>query len=242
MNNFSRSDALTGITVVLILSATIAVAIYLSPTPVAERPVAIPAPTEQTLMDLAPSTSAIETAVFAGGCFWGIQAIFQHTQGVTNAVSGYAGGKQSDADYQLVSGGGTDHAEAVQVSFDPKAVSYGQLLQIFFSVAHDPTQLNGQYPDLGAQYRSAVFYHNAGQKIVAERYIAQLEAAQVFPRKIVTQVNALNGFFPAEKYHQNYAALHPGSSYIAQYDLPKIANFKSLMPTLYRDQAILVED
>jgi peptide-methionine (S)-S-oxide reductase len=169
-----------------------------------------------------------------------MQAVFQHTKGVLNAVSGYAGGKSSTADYETVSGGSSGHAESVQVSFDPKQVSYGQLLQIYFSVAHDPTQLNRQYPDVGTQYRSAIFYHDEGQKLVAERYIAQLDAAKVFEQKVVTQVDALDKFYPAEHYHQNYATLHPDSTYIAHFDLPKIGNLKAMFPTLYREAPVLV--
>lgn len=225
----------------LALAAVVLVAVlYASPNAVAEKAVPIPAPSAQALAGVAPSTQATETAVFAGGCFWGIQAVFQHTNGVLEAVSGYAGGQQKDAQYEAVSGGGTGHAEAVQVRFDPKLVSYAQLLQIYFSVAHDPTQLNRQYPDVGPQYRSAVFTTTPGQKQLTERYIAELNAAKVFPAQIVTQLGALTAFYPAEKYHQNYATLHPDARYIARYDLPKIANLKTMMPTLYREQPVLV--
>ncbi|WP_394788616.1 peptide-methionine (S)-S-oxide reductase MsrA [Rhodoferax sp.] len=224
----------------LMAGAVVLAAMYWSPNAVAEKPVAIPPPSAQALAGLAPATQASETVVFAGGCFWGIQAVFQHTNGVLEAVSGYAGGKKSDADYETVSGGRTGHAEVVQVRFDPKLVSYAQLLQIYFSVAHDPTQLNRQYPDVGTQYRSAVFYTSPAQKAVTERYIAELDTAKVFPAKIVTQLNPLNGFYPAEKYHQNYATLHPDAQYIAQFDLPKIANLKTLLPAVYRDKPVLV--
>jgi peptide-methionine (S)-S-oxide reductase len=186
------------------------------------------------------STAGTETAVFAGGCFWGIQGVFQHTKGVTQAVSGYAGGNKTTAHYEIVGSGMTGHAESVQVTFDPKQVSYAQLLQIFFSVAHDPTQLNMQYPDQGTQYRSAIFFADPVQKQAAERYIAQLDAAKVFPHKIVTQVTPLTQFYPAEDYHQDYATLHPDSGYIATYDLPKIANLKSMYPAEYRAQPVLV--
>lgn len=184
-----------------------------------------------------------ETAVFAGGCFWGVQAVFQHTQGVLNAVSGYAGGDKSTASYKMIGSGRTGHAEAVQITYDPKLVSYGKLLQIYFSVAHDPTQLNRQGPDSGTQYRSAIFYQDARQKQVAERYIAQLDAAKVFPGKIVTQLTPLAAplaFYPAEDYHQDYATLNPRQPYIARFDLPKIANLKTMMPELYRDKPVLV--
>jgi peptide-methionine (S)-S-oxide reductase len=201
----------------------------------AEHAVKIPPPAQD-----AAATAATETAVFAGGCFWGVQAVFQHTRGVLNAVSGYAGGDKSGATYNAVSSGRTGHAEAVQVTFDPKQVTYGQLLQVYFSVAHDPTTLNRQGPDSGTQYRSAVFFKDADQKLVTERYIAQLDAAKVFPARIVTQVAPLTAFYPAEAYHQDYATLHPTSPYIATFDLPKIANLKATMPDLYRDKPVLV--
>jgi len=202
----------------------------------AESAVKIPAPA----FDAGTSGVAQETAVFAGGCFWGIQAVFQHTKGVLGAVSGYAGGDQASADYERVSSGRTGHAESVQVTYDPKQISYGKLLQIYFSVAHDPTQLNRQFPDTGTQYRSALFFKNANQKQVAERYIAQLDAAHVYKDKIVTQLGPLTAFYPAEAYHQDYATLHPDSAYIATYDLPKIANLKITFPELYRDAPVLV--
>lgn len=215
-------------------------AIYFgSNTAASEKAVAIPAPSTAALAALS-APAGNETAVFAGGCFWGIQAVFQHTRGVVNAVSGYAGGMQARPSYEQVSGGNTGHAESVQVTYDPKQVTYGQLLQIYFSVAHDPTQLNQQYPDHGTQYRSAIFAQNEGQKKAAEAYIAELDKAKVFRSKIVTQVNGALPFYPAEGYHQNYATLHPESGYIAQFDLPKISNLKAMMPTLYREQPVLV--
>jgi peptide-methionine (S)-S-oxide reductase len=203
----------------------------------ADKAVTLPAPAAEAS---APSAASTETAVFAGGCFWGVQGVFQHTRGVLNAVSGYAGGDESSARYNTVSSGRTGHAESVRVTFDPKQVSYGQLLRIFFSVAHDPTTLDRQGPDSGPQYRSALFYGNADQKRIAESYIAQLDAAKVFPSKIVTQVVPLNGFYAAEDYHQDYATLHPNQPYIARFDLPKIANLKTAMPDLYRDKPVLV--
>ncbi len=181
-----------------------------------------------------------ETAVFAGGCFWGVQGVFQHTRGVLGAVSGYAGGNQATAHYEIVGSGLTGHAESVQVRFDPKQVSYAQLLQIFFSVVHDPTQLNRQGPDRGTQYRSALFTTSATQQQTAERYIAQLDTAKVYPAKIVTQVVPLTAFYPAEGYHQDYATLHPDSGYIATFDLPKIAALKSLFAAQYRADPVLV--
>src|SRR3954469_1285656 len=201
----------------------------------AEKAVKLPAPVQDV-----QASAGTETAVFAGGCFWGVQAVFQHTAGVLSAVSGYAGGEKGTARYEQVGSGRTGHAESVQVTYDPKQVSFGTLLQVYFSVAHDPTTLNRQGPDSGTQYRSAVFYRNDGQKQVTERYIAQLDAAKVFPSKIVTQVVPLVTFYPAEAYHQDYATLHPDSPYIATFDLPKIANLKATLPQLYRDKPVLV--
>lgn len=203
----------------------------------AESATKIPAPTADLLTE---SHAAQETVVFAGGCFWGVQGVFQHIKGVTQAISGYAGGEKGTAEYETVSTGRTGHAESVQVTFDPKQVNYAQLLQIYFSVAHDPTQLNQQFPDHGTQYRSAVFYTSPAQKQVTERYIAQLDAAKAFPKKIVTQVVPLTAFYPAEDYHQDYATLHPAQSYISTFDLPKIDNLKNLYPQWYRDKPVLV--
>ena len=204
----------------------------------AEKAVRLPSP----VVDSADPTALTDraTAVFAGGCFWGVQAVFQHTQGVLNAVSGYAGGQKETANYASIGSGRTGHAESVQVTYDPKQISYGKLLQIYFSVAHDPTQLNRQGPDAGTQYRSAVFYQGASQKQVVEGYVAQLDAAKVFTGKIVTQITPLTVFYPAEAYHQDYATLNPRSPYIARFDLPKIANLKTLMPELYREKPVLV--
>jgi peptide-methionine (S)-S-oxide reductase len=225
----------------LLLAGTFAlIATYWAPLSATEKAVPLPAPSQEVLAALGTSTGATETAVFAGGCFWGIQAVFQHTQGVVQAVSGYAGGKPGDADYETVSRGTTGHAEAVQVTYDPRKVSYAQLLQIFFSVAHDPTQLNRQYPDTGTQYRSAIFYAGMRQKAATERYIAQIDSAKAFPAPVVTQVAPLTRFYPAEKYHQNYATLHPDAAYIARFDLPKVANLKTYLPSLYREQPALV--
>ena len=203
----------------------------------AEAAVNIPSPVIDVPAD---SNMSPQTAVFAGGCFWGIQGVFQHTKGVLNAVSGYAGGDKKTADYRSVSTGKTGHAESVLVTYDPRQISYGKLLQIYFSVAHDPTQLNKQYPDIGTQYRSAVFYRDADQKRVAEQYISQLDAAKVYRNKIVTQLTPLTAYYPAESYHQDYATLHPESGYIAQFDLPKIANLKRLFPEQYREEPVLV--
>jgi peptide-methionine (S)-S-oxide reductase len=182
------------------------------------------------------STSAIEdTAVFAGGCFWGVEAVFRHVKGVKSAVSGYAGGNVGNPSYEQVSTGDTGHAESVQVIYDPSRVSYGKLLQIFFSVAHDPTQLNRQGPDHGTQYRSAIFYNTPQQQQVAESYIKQLTAAKTFSRPIVTQVSKLNGFYRAEEYHQNYLAQHPNQLYIVINDKPKVAALKKEFPDVYQN-------
>ena len=174
------------------------------------------------------------TAVFAGGCFWGVDAVFKHVKGVRNVLSGYSGGSAATAKYMIVGTGTTGHAESVQVTYDPSQVNYAELLKVFFSVAHDPTQLNRQGPDVGSQYRSAIFYANPAQKEIAERYIAQLDAAKVFPRPIVTQLTPLDKFYPAEDYHQNYLALHPDQPYIVYNDLPKLAELKKEFPAYYR--------
>jgi len=187
----------------------------------------------------APST-ATETAVLAGGCFWGVQGVYQHLKGVKNVLSGYAGGERATAEYETVSSGSTGHAESVQIVYDPKQVSYGQILQVFFSVVHDPTQLNRQGPDVGTQYRSAIFYANDSQRKIAAAYIAQLDAAQAFPERIVTRVEALDRFYPAEDYHQDYLLNHPDQPYIAFNDLPKVRNFARLMPTLYQAKPVTV--
>jgi peptide methionine sulfoxide reductase msrA/msrB len=198
-----------------------------------------PSPHQVTLSRVA---NGDEIAVFSGGCFWGVQAVFQHVQGVTSAVSGYTGGGASDARYDRVSDGNSGHAESVRVTFDPAQVSYEQLLRVFFTVAHDPTQLNYQGPDHGTQYRSAIWYTNERQKTAAEAYIAQLTKAKVWPQPIVTQVSALVTFFPAEAYHQNYATLHPSQPYIAINDAPKVTALKKQLPALYRDKPVLVSE
>jgi peptide-methionine (S)-S-oxide reductase len=174
------------------------------------------------------------TAVFAGGCFWGVDAVFKHVMGVTNVVSGYSGGSAGTAKYMLVGTGTTGHAESVKVTYDPSKVGYADLLKVFFSVAHDPTQLNRQGPDVGTQYRSAIFYANAQQQEIAQRYIAQLGASKVFAKPIVTEVAPLDKFYPAEDYHQNYLALHPTQPYIVYNDLPKLEELKKTFPAWYR--------
>ena len=212
-----------------------AIAFALSPLRAAEDAVVIPAPA----VDAKPAET-IQTAVFAGGCFWGVQGVFQHTRGVVSAVSGYAGGGKTTATYTQVSTGLTGHAEAVEVKYDPKQISYGKLLQIFFSVAHDPTQLNRQGPDTGTQYRSALFTTSDEQKQIASAYIRQLDAAKVFSRPIVTKVGPLQQFYAAEAYHQDYLTLHPEQPYIAYNDLPKIENLKRIFAENYIEKPTLV--
>jgi peptide-methionine (S)-S-oxide reductase len=191
---------------------------------------ALPAPAQDTPLAATPGK---QTAVVSGGCFWGIQAVFQHVKGVITATSGYSGGSAKTAAYEIVSTGETGHAESVQIVYDPSQITYGELLRVFFSVAHDPTQLNRQGPDEGTQYRSSIFYSTDEQKRVAEAYIAQLDKAKVFPRPIVTHVVPLQGFYPAEAYHQNYAALHPNQPYIVFHDAPKVDHLRQEFPDLY---------
>lgn len=190
----------------------------------------VPAPLEDSPLMASKSE---QSAVIAGGCFWGVQAVFQHVKGVISATSGYSGGSAKTAEYELVSTGETGHAESVKITYDASQITYGQLLRVFFSVAHDPTQLNRQGPDEGDQYRSVIFYANDEQKRTAEAYIAQLEKAKIFHRPIVTQVVPLKAFYPAEAYHQNYASLHPNSPYIVYNDAPKVAHLQSQFPDLY---------
>ncbi len=205
----------------------------------AETAVVIPPPAQQ-----APDhTAGLETAVLAGGCFWGMQAVYQHVKGVTDAVSGYAGGARKDAFYETVSTGTTGNAESVQVTFDPKQVSYGKILQIYFSVAHNPTELNFQGPDSGTQYRSEIFPQSEAQAKAARAYIAQLDAAHVFKGPIVTKTGTMKAaFYPAEAYHQNYAVRHPSQPYIAYNDAPKVANLKRLFPDVWRAKPVLVKE
>ncbi|MEP6691636.1 MAG: peptide-methionine (S)-S-oxide reductase MsrA [Gemmatimonadaceae bacterium] len=190
--------------------------------------------------DALATTKGGSMAVFSGGCFWGVQAVFQHVKGVTSAVSGYAGGEVSTANYDRVSDGNTGHAESVRVTFDTSEVTYGQLLKIFFSVAHDPTQLNFQGPDHGTQYRSEIWYTTPQQKTIAESYIAQLTKSKAFSAPIVTKLEPLSNFFPAEAYHQDYFTQHPNQPYIVYNDAPKVAALKKMMPELWRDPPVLV--
>ncbi|HEY1152536.1 MAG TPA: peptide-methionine (S)-S-oxide reductase MsrA [Pseudolabrys sp.] len=218
----------------LLAAAAFAGALSLTPA-LAEVAVKVPAPAVDS-----QGGDGLQTVVLAGGCFWGIQAVYQHTDGVTKAVSGYSGGTKETASYDVVSSGRTGHAEAVEVTYDPKKVSYGKILQIFFSVAHDPTQLNRQGPDTGPQYRSEIFYSTPEQKKVTEAYVAQLNGAKVYKRPIVTKLSSLHAFYPAEDYHQDYAYLHPMQPYIYINDRPKVENLKRLFGDVYRDKPALV--
>lgn len=212
-------------------------AFVVAPAQSAEPAVVLPAP---ALDPPSPASGGPQSIVLAGGCFWGVQAVFQHTKGVTQAMSGYAGGQAQTAHYQMVGTGTTGHAESVQATFDPRQISLGKILQIYFSVAHNPTELNYQGPDEGTQYRSEIFYADDEQKRVALAYIAQLEKAHVFKKPIVTKVEALSGFYPAEDYHQDFAVLHPDYPYIVYNDLPKVENLKRLFPDLYRATPVTV--
>jgi peptide-methionine (S)-S-oxide reductase len=223
---FTMSSFLSHLTATLLLISWLGIA----GTAAGAANIAVPAPIVDTSL---PSSKGEQTAVVAGGCFWGIQAVFQHVKGVISATSGYSGGLSRTAEYELVSTGETGHAESVKITYDPSQITYGQLLRVFFSVAHDPTQLNRQGPDEGSQYRSVIFYGNDEQKRIAEAYIAQLGSAKVFPRPIVTQVVALKGFYPAETYHQNYATNHPSDPYIVYNDAPKVAHLRQQFPELY---------
>jgi peptide-methionine (S)-S-oxide reductase len=204
----------------------------------AEAPVIIAAPA----VDNPKAAGPVQTAVLAGGCFWGVQGVFEHVRGVQKVVAGYAGGERSTAQYETVSSGSTGHAESVKITFDPAAISYGQILQIAFSVVHDPTQLDRQGPDVGTQYRSAIFYADESQKRIAQAYINQLDQAHVFSRPIVTRVDPLKGFDAAEDYHQDYLIHNPSQPYIAYYDIPKIENFRRTFPELYSGQPVLAHN
>jgi peptide-methionine (S)-S-oxide reductase len=217
-----------------ILSVAIIAGCLRSNVAASEQMVRLPKPAVDEALATSPGQ---QTAVLAGGCFWGIQAVFQHVKGVVSATSGYSGGAANTAEYETVSTGTTNHAESVKVVYDPSKVTYGELLQVFFSVAHDPTELNRQGPDHGTQYRSMIFYGNAEQKKIADAYIAQLDQTKVYSQKIATQVVPLKAFYSAEGYHQNYATLHPDNPYIATFDAPKVAALEKVFPQLYRTQA-----
>jgi len=224
------------------ITAIVALCVWYIVVPVAssaaEAPVVVPAP----LIDNPKTAGPMQTAVLAGGCFWGVQGVYEHVRGVQKVLSGYAGGEKATAHYDIVSSGSTGHAESVQIVFDPKEISYGEILQIYFSVVHDPTQLNRQGPDRGTQYRSNIFYSNDSQKKIAEAYIAQLGKANVFRGSIVTRVDALKDFYAAEGYHQDYLIHNPQNPYIVFNDIPKIQNLKKLFAGSYRGQPVLVTD
>ena len=221
----------------LLIAAVLLVGIGLRISPSsAQAARAIPAPA----LDESAGAATSEVAILAGGCFWGVQGVFQHVIGVTDAVSGYTGGSRATAHYEMVSTGTTGHAESVQITFDPREISYGRLLQIFFSVVQDPTELDRQGPDSGTQYRSAIFPTNAEQARVAKAYIAQLDQAHAFDAAIVTRIEPGQTFYPAEAYHQNFLTRHPSNPYIAFNDLPKIEDLKRILPTFYRADAVLV--
>ena len=203
----------------------------------AEEAVVIPAP----LLDNPKVPGPLQTAVIAGGCFWGVQGVYQHVRGVRQVLSGYSGGTKATAEYEAVSRGRTAHAESVEIRFDPKELSYGEILQVYFSVAHDPTQLNRQGPDTGTQYRSNIFYVDDSQRRIAEAYIAQLDSAKVFRRAIVTRVERLTAFYPAETYHQDFLIKNPHHPYIVINDLPKIGDLKRVFPARYRDQPVTAQ-
>ena len=203
---------------------------------VAQAEAALPAPA----LDVAPAGPALQTAVFAGGCFWGVQGVFQHVDGVVQAVSGYSGGDVADPGYLRVGTGTTGHAEAVRVTFDPARVSYGTLLQVFFSVALDPTQVGGQGPDWGTQYRSELFVDGPEQAAVARAYVAQLDAARVFAAPVATRIDPMGAFYPAEAYHQDYLELHPDSPYIARFDMPKVQALQRLFPARWQAAPAMV--
>jgi peptide-methionine (S)-S-oxide reductase len=224
--------------VAIIVAGALAAGTWLlQPSTAAEAAHQVPPPAFDE--QVAPGTTS-ETAILAGGCFWGVQGVFQHVKGVVSAVSGYAGGDQQHAIYEVVSTGATGHAESVKITFDPRRISYGRILQIYFSVAHDPTELNYQGPDHGTQYRSAIFPANAEQARVAKTYIAQLDKAHVFDAPIVTTIEPGKSFFPAEAYHQDFLTLHPDYPYIVYNDLPKIANLKTMFAGRYQAAPVLV--
>jgi peptide-methionine (S)-S-oxide reductase len=221
----------------LALAALLSVSWFALNARAAEPAVAIPAP---AVDETAPAGGGSQNVVLAGGCFWGMQAVYEHTKGVTQAVSGYSGGAKETAHYELVGTERTGHAESVSVTFDPQQISLGKILQIYFSVAHNPTELNYQGPDSGPSYRSAIFYANDEQKRIATAYIAQLQQAHVFGAPIVTKLEPLTGFYPAEDYHQDFLVLHPTYPYIVINDQPKVDNLKQLFPDNYRDMPVTV--
>ena len=227
----AKNSLAVGKITVLIAILILAAAVIGHRANAAEGAIALPDPAVDVSL---AAKSGKQTAVIAGGCFWGIQAVFQHVKGVKDATSGYSGGSVASPGYEEVSTGNTGHAESVKITFDPSQITYGQLLKVFFSVAHDPTQLNRQGPDTGSQYRSVIFYANEEQQHIAEAYVSQLEQAKSFPGPIVTQVVPLKAFYAAEAYHQNYATLHPDNPYIAINDAPKVEHLRQQLPSLYK--------
>jgi peptide-methionine (S)-S-oxide reductase len=232
----THSGVRRAISIAAILGAVVVVGVGLRTAGAAEKARVIPPPAQ----DESAGQATSEVAVLAGGCFWGVQGVYQHVKGVDKALSGYAGGAQRTARYAIVGWGNTGHAESVQVTFDPRQITYGKILQIFFSVVHDPTQLNRQGPDTGTQYRSAIFPASEEQTVVAKAYVAQLSQARVFDAAIVTKIELDRPFFPAEDYHQDYLKRHPSSPYIIYNDLPKISDLKRVFPELYRAAPVLV--
>ncbi len=229
----TRSAAILG-AVALTVLALLAVPLVTGRAEPAPR--ALPPPA----IDVPQDSAGLQTAVFAGGCFWGVQGVFEHVKGVTQAVSGYSGGHVANPGYEQVSSGSTGHAESVRVTYDPTRVSYGRLLQIFFTVALDPTQVDGQGPDWGSQYRSELFVTTPEQERVARAYVAQLDAAHVFGKPIATRIDPAGAFYPAEGYHQDYLMRHPDSGYIAMYDIPKVRNLQALFPQNWQDPPVTV--
>jgi len=221
---------------VLVLIGLLSTAAFFVTRSTAEEARNVPTPA----VDEQAGAKTSEVAVIAGGCFWGVQGVFQHVAGVTNAVAGYTGGDKSTAHYEMTSEGNTGHAESVEITYDPRKITYGRILQVYFSVAHDPTELNRQGPDTGTQYRSEIFFADESQQKIALAYIAQLEQAHVFKHPIVTRVDPLKGFYPAEGYHQDFLVRNPRYPYIVYNDLPKIANLKRALPEIYVDQPVLV--
>ena len=232
MSNIAKKQ---GVWIALLALAAVGV-FWSTPGRSGEAAVALPAPA----LDNPKAAGPPQTAVLAGGCFWGVQGVYQYTKGVKQVLSGYSGGDKSTAEYEKVGSGRTGHAESVQIVFDPKEISYGEILRIYFSVAHDPTELDRQGPDVGTQYRSAIFYADAQQKRIAEAYVAQLEKARTFRRPIATRVDPLKGFYPAEAYHQDFLIRNPSYPYIVINDLPKVESLRRLFPESFRDAPALV--
>jgi peptide-methionine (S)-S-oxide reductase len=240
--NLARPRTLRRVGSPLLLTATLlalVAGVAVRGSPAAEEARVIPPP---SLDQSAGPEATSEVAILAGGCFWGVQGVFQHVEGVTNALSGYAGGDERSASYKAVSAGGTGHAESVRITFDPRWISYGRILQIYFSVAHDPTQLDRQGPDVGTQYRSAIFPMSAEQARIAKAYIAQLSQARVYDAAIVTKIESERPFYPAEDYHQDFMTLNPTYPYIVYNDLPKVESLKRLFPAVYRAKPALVSE